>query len=242
MQGTTAPLTEPEGRTGRRIRWAGLVAGPLVAVSAYLLLPAAQLDPAGEIVRGLTPEGRVTAAVGALMAVWWLSEALPLSVTALLPVALLPPLGGRTIGEATAPYADPVIFLFLGGFILALGMQRWDLHRRIALHTLRVVSTRPRMVIGGLMLATALTSMWVSNTATVAMMLPIGVSVIHLVRARLGDQPAAAGAFATALMLGIAYAASIGGVGTLIGTPPNVILKAYVERTYGQEISGPAWG
>lgn len=241
MQATTAPLTEPEGRTQSRIRWAGLVAGPLIAVTAYLLLPAAELDPAGEVVRGLTPEGRVTAAVGALMAVWWLSEALPLSVTALLPVVLLPPLGARAIGEATGPYADPVIFLFLGGFILALGMQRWGLHRRIALHTLRVVGTRPRMVIGGLMLATGLISMWVSNTATVAMMLPIGVSVIHLVRARLEGQPAAAGAFATALTLGIAYAASIGGVGTLIGTPPNVILKAYVERTYGQEISFAAW-
>jgi sodium-dependent dicarboxylate transporter 2/3/5 len=240
-------------RTSRmeiRVRWAGLVAGPLVGLGTYLLLPGAELGAAGDVIRGLTREGRVTGGVGALMAVWWLTEALPLSATALLPIALLPLLGARTIREATAPYADPVIFLFMGGFILGLGMQRWGLHRRIALRTILLVGTQPRMLIAGFMLASAVMSMWVSNTATVAMMLPIGISVIHLVFARLGREyppgeppaPEAEGAnFATALMLGIAYAASIGGVGTLIGTPPNVILKGYIARTYGQEIGFAAW-
>jgi sodium-dependent dicarboxylate transporter 2/3/5 len=216
----------------------------------FLLLPGSDVDAAGAVAGGLTPEGRATAAVGALMAVWWLTEAVPLSVTALLPIALLPLVGARSIGEVTAPYADPVIFLFMGGFILGLGMQRWDLHRRIALLTIRLVGTQPTRLIAGFMLATAMMSMWVSNTATVAMMVPVGVSVVHLVFARLGqpfdpesprgpDAPAAN--FATALMLGIAYAASIGGVGTLIGTPPNVILRGYIERTYGQEIRFAAW-
>ncbi len=229
-----------------RIRWVGLAAGPVVGLAVYLLAPEAAVEGA----RGLTREGRVTAGVGALMAVWWLTEAVPLSATALLPVACLPLFGARTIREATAPYADPVIFLFMGGFVLGLGMERWGLHRRVALTTILVVGTEPRMLVAGFMLASAMTSMWVSNTATTAIMLPIGVSVIRLVFARLGqaydpENPPAQGApganFATALMLGIAYAASIGGVGTLIGTPPNTILKGYVERTYGQEIGFAQW-
>jgi sodium-dependent dicarboxylate transporter 2/3/5 len=229
------------------------VAGPLAGLATFLLLPTAGIDAPGEAVRGLTLQGRATAGIGALMAVWWLTEAVPLPATALMPIALLPLTGARTIVEATTPYADPVIFLFLGGFILGLGMQRWGLHRRIALLTVLLVGTRPRMLVGGFMLATAVMSMWASNTATVVMMLPVGVSVIHLVLERLGQEPdtgsppappagGAPGAnFATALMLGIAYAASIGGVGTLIGTPPNVILKGYIERTYGQEITFAAW-
>lgn len=240
------------GTTGRRearLRWAGLGAGPLVGVAVLLLLPGADADAAGAAVGGLTAEGRATAAVGALMAVWWLTEAVPLSATALVPIALLPLVGARSIGEVTAPYADPVIFLFMGGFILGLGMQRWGLHRRIALVTIALVGTQPRRLIAGFMVATAVMSMWVSNTATVAMMVPVGIGVVHLVFARLGlpggpdhpSAPAPAANFATALMLGIAYAASIGGVGTLIGTPPNAILKGYVERTYGQQIGFAAW-
>jgi sodium-dependent dicarboxylate transporter 2/3/5 len=242
----SAPVSPIEAR----VRWVGLVAGPLLGLAAYLFLPRAEMGAAGDVIGGLTREGRATAAVGAVMAVWWLTEALPLSVTALVPVAVLPLVGARTMREATAPYADPVIFLFLGGFILGLGMQRWGLHRRIALVTILLIGTRPPMLIAGFMLATAVMSMWVSNTATVAMMLPVGVSVIHLVRARAEREPdpasppppdGAAGNFATALLLGIAYAASIGGVGTLIGTPPNAILKGYIERTYGQEIGFAAW-
>lgn len=227
-----------------------MVLGPVLALAVYFLLPAAVLDAQGKVESGLTPAGRATAAIAVLMAAWWLTEAIDLSVTALVPIALLPILGVTTIGQATAPYADKVIFLFLGGFILALGMERWGLHRRIALLTILAVGARPRRLIGGFMLATAMISMWVSNTATAAMMFPIGISVIHLVFDRLGKEfdpkstpgSSVAGAnFATCLMLGIAYAASIGGIGTLIGTPPNVVLAGYVERTYGQKVSFVAW-
>jgi solute carrier family 13 (sodium-dependent dicarboxylate transporter), member 2/3/5 len=207
------------------------------------------VNQAGEVT-GLSAAGRATTAVAVLMAIWWLTEAIELSATALLPIALFPLLGVRSIREATAPYADPVIFLFLGGFMLGLAMERWGLHKRIALLTILLVGTRPTMMIAGFMLATALMSMWVSNTATAVMMMPIGISVIHLVFARLGrefdkDALPAAGTpganFATCLMLGIAYAASIGGVGTLIGTPPNVVMKGFIERTYGIEISFIHW-
>ncbi len=228
----------------------GLIAGPLAAVGAYLLLPRAVLDDAGAVQSGLTGAGRATAAVAVLMAVWWLSEAIDLSVTALVPIALFPLVGASAIGQATAPYADKVIFLFLGGFVLALGMERWGLHKRIALRTILLVGTKPRTLIGGFMVATAVLSMWVSNTATAAMMYPIGISVIHLVFSRMGKEydpvrtpgSGVEGAnFATCLMLGIAYAATIGGVGTLIGTPPNVVLAGYIERTYGVRVSFVGW-
>lgn len=232
------------------VRWAGLFAGPVLAILAYLLLPSAVTNDAGQVVSGLAHAGRATAAVAVLMATWWLTEAVDLSVTSLLPLALFPLLGVAPITDAAAPYADPVIFLFMGGFILGLAMQRWGLHTRIALITIRLAGTRPRMLVAGFIAATAMLSAWVSNTATAAMMLPIGVSVIHLVFSRLGKEydpqrPPEAGSeganFATCLMLGIAYGASIGGVATLIGTPPNAVLKGYVERTYGVELSFTRW-
>lgn len=227
-----------------RIGWIGLAAGPILAIVVYLVLPRAQ-----ESGQGLDHAARATAGVATLMAAWWLTQAIPLSATALLPIALFPLLGITSIGAATAPYASDLIFLFLGGFVLGLGMQRSGLHRRIALITIRLVGTRPRRLIAGFMLATALMSMWVSNTATAIMMLPIGASVIDMVFARLGDRhdpggPAGrhAGAnFATCVMLGIAYGASIGGLGTLIGTPPNTVLANFVKQTYGQEISFAGW-
>lgn len=215
------------------IKWAGLVAGPVFALLVYLLLPEAQRDASGAVISGLTGAGRATAAVGVLMATWWLSEALPLEATALLPIVLLPVLGITSPAAAAAPYANEVIFLFMGGLILGLSMERWGLHRRIALLTIRVVGDRPLMLLGGVMLATALMSMWVSNTATAVMMLPIGVGIAALVEDELqktgAGRPRAAG-FATCLMLGIAYAASIGGVGTLVGTPPNAVLAAVARK------------
>jgi solute carrier family 13 (sodium-dependent dicarboxylate transporter), member 2/3/5 len=232
------------------VRWAGLIGGPILAIIVYSLLPRAVLDADGAVISGLTQPGRATTAVAVLMASWWLTEAIDLSATALLPIALFPLLGVTTIRAATGPYADPVIFLFLGGFMLGLAMERWGLHKRIALMTILFVGTRPRRMIAGFMVATAFMSMWVSNTATAVMMMPIGISVIHLVFERLGRQfdkdnlPAAGspGAnFATCLMLGIAYGASIGGVGTLIGTPPNVVFKGFVERTWGVDVSFFRW-
>lgn len=229
---------------------AGLVLGPILALVVYWLAPLAEVNEAGEVIAGLTREGRAVAALAVLMATWWMTEAIPISATALLPVVLLPLLGVTTIRAAASPYASPVIALFLGGFILGLSMQRWGLHRRIALLTIVLFGTRPRAVIAGFMAAAAILSMWVSNTATAAMMLPIGISVIHLVYSRLEgefnpddagrDAPIGAN-FAVCIVLGIAYACSIGGVGTLIGTPPNLILKGFLERAYGEKVDFARW-
>jgi solute carrier family 13 (sodium-dependent dicarboxylate transporter), member 2/3/5 len=210
-----------------------------LAAVTYATLPAG----AG----GLTDGGRATAAVGVLMAVWWVTEALPLAVTSLVPIVALPLSGATELDAATAPYANPLIFLFLGGFVLAVAMQRWGLHRRIALLTVRAVGTRPRPLIGGFMLATAFLSMWVSNTATTVMMLPIGVSVLALLASRVEQIPdpdeltgAGAPRIATALMLGIAYAASIGSLSTIIGTPPNAFLVGYL-RQQGIDVGFGQW-
>jgi solute carrier family 13 (sodium-dependent dicarboxylate transporter), member 2/3/5 len=224
----------PGGSQGAGVRQrVGLFAGPAVMI-AMLLLPA----PAG-----MSAEAWRTAAVAALMAIWWVAEALPLPVTALLPLTLFPLLGVLSIRATAAPYANPIIFLFLGGFIIALAMQRWGLHRRIALSVVRRVGTGPHMLVLGMMAASAFVSMWVSNTATAVMMLPIGLSVIQLVRpdAEYGEGRPVDFNFAVCIMLGIAYACSIGGLATLIGTPPNALLAGFMLETYGVEISFVQW-
>ncbi|MEX2296982.1 MAG: DASS family sodium-coupled anion symporter [Dongiaceae bacterium] len=216
-------------------RWhcrAGLIAGPaLFAVLLALPAPAGLSDPAWN-----------TAALALWMAIWWMSEAVPLAVTALLPVLLFPLMGVISIAEATAPYADPLIFLFLGGFLLALALQRWGLDRRIALVILGVVGERPQLVVAGLMLATAFLSLWISNTATAMTMLPIGQSILATMRRC--SQPTASDEldkFSASVMLGIAYAASIGGMGSLIGTPPNALLAGYLREAHGIEIGFAQW-
>jgi solute carrier family 13 (sodium-dependent dicarboxylate transporter), member 2/3/5 len=208
----------------------GLIAGPLIFLALLLLEPPA----------GMSLPAWRTAAAGLLMAIWWMTEAIPIAATALTPLVLFPLLGILTIGATAAPYANPVIFLFLGGFVIALAMQRHDLHRRIAITVVRALGVRPHMLVLGFMAATAFLSMWVSNTATAVMMLPIGLSVIQLLRGDAAGAPADAG-FATALMLGIAYAASVGGLATLIGTPPNALLAAYMLGTYGVQIGFAQW-
>jgi solute carrier family 13 (sodium-dependent dicarboxylate transporter), member 2/3/5 len=260
---TEGEVADP--RPADRRAWTGRILGPVLALLVYVLIPSGE--------GGLGTAGRGTAAVGVLMAVWWISEALPLPATSLLPIALFPLVGVFDVGEATAPYADDIIFLFMGGFMLALAMQRWGLHRRIALVTIMAVGTRPVQVVGGFMLATAFLSMWVSNTATTVMMLPIGLSVLHLVAAQTGAHgPEAeedltalrvghgaapldaadggtsgrrsgsgADAFATCLMLSIAYAASIGSLATLIGTPPNLFMAGFLEQAYGIRIGFGRW-
>jgi sodium-dependent dicarboxylate transporter 2/3/5 len=180
------------------------------------------------------------AAVGVLMAVWWITEAIPIPATALFPLALFPLLGAGTIRDAASPYANPLIFLFMGGFMLALAMQRWGLHRRIALHIIRRMGSQPTSIVAGFMLSSAFLSMWVSNTATAMMMLPIGLSVIELASDN-NAAPAGRNPFAVALLLGIAYACSIGGLGTLIGTPPNAFMAAFLSETYGIEIGFAEW-
>ena len=174
-----------------------------------------------------------------LMATWWSTEAIPIPATALLPIVLVPALGLGTVGEATEPYANPIIFLFLGGFTLGLAMQRWNLHRRIALMTLKAVGSKPRRQIAGFMLATAFLSMWVSNTATAIMMLPIGLSVVAMMDSN--DNPEGVRRYATALLLAIAYSASIGGIATLIGTPPNALLAAYLSENQGISVGFAQW-
>jgi sodium-dependent dicarboxylate transporter 2/3/5 len=227
----------------QRIATLGLFLGPALGlVVAVLLPPAAAGDQPG-----LSSAGVATIAVAVCMATWWLTQALPLAATALLPVAAFPLLGIADIGASTAPYANPLIFLFLGGFLIGLAIQRFGLHRRIALHILMRVGAGPRALIGGFMLAAALLSMWISNTATAIMMLPIGASVLKLLeehRARgtaPSCTPAEMRAFGTALALGIAYACSIGGLGTLVGTPPNLVLAAFVREHYGRDLSMSGW-
>jgi sodium-dependent dicarboxylate transporter 2/3/5 len=181
-----------------------------------------------------SPASRV-AAVAVLMAVLWISEAIPIPATALLPIVLFPVLGVMPVSETTANYAHHLVFLFLGGFWIAAAVERCGLHRRIALQVLRLVGSRADHILLGFMAATAFLSMWLSNTATTMMMLPIGLAVI----ARLGRDTQSP--FGRALMLGIAYAATIGGVATLVGTPPNAVLAGIVEKTQGLSISFGHW-
>lgn len=191
---------------------------------------------------GLSPEAWRTAAMGVFMAVWWATEAVPIAVTALLPLVLFPLLGIASIQDTSAPYANKVIYLFLGGFIVALAMQRWDLHRRIALNILQHVGGNGRSLVGGFMLASALLSMWVMNTSTTMMLLPIGVSVITVIHATVGSlDKRQKSDFQYALLLGIAYASTIGGMSTLVGTAPNAMLAAFMLETYGTEIDFARW-
>jgi sodium-dependent dicarboxylate transporter 2/3/5 len=215
------------GRAAGKVARVGLVAGPLV-FAAMLVAPA----PAG-----LSGAGWRVAAAGVWMGIWWMTEALPLAATSLLPILLFPLLGAGTAAQAATPYADPTVFLFMGGFMLALAMQRWGLHRRIALTIMRGMSDRPAGLVLGTMAATAFISMWVNNTATVLMMLPIGLSVIEVVEQCECDEPN----FAPALLLGIVYAAAVGGLGTLIGTPPNALLAGFLDKTYGIRVDFVSW-
>lgn len=225
------------------IQWAGLALGPALALLTWFFLPENYADPQGNTVE-FVAAGRVTAALAAWMAVWWMTAAIPVYATALLPLAILPLFGAGGIRETAAPYAHELIFLFMGGFVIALAMQRWGLHQRIALGALRFAGTRLARIVAGFMAVTAFLSMWVSNTATTIMMLPIALSVIGLERNVGGDKSpvtAPATSFAPALLLGIAYAASIGGIGTLIGTPPNLFLASFAESELGISISFARW-
>ena len=186
------------------------------------------------------------AAVTALVACWWITLALPIPATSLLPLTLFPLVGVMSVKEAAAPYANTNVFLFMGGFVIALGIERWGLHRRIALHVVRIVGTGRATLVLGFMIATAALSMWISNTATAMMMLPIGLAVIRALEQLVPQSAAPArdqANFAAALMLGIAYAASIGGVATPIGTPPNISFRGQFSQLFpaGPEISFGQW-
>ena len=254
--GERAPAEKPHTRT---IRLLGLLAGLTLAAAIYALMP-----------QDVPHNAKLTAATAVLMGVWWMTEALPLPATALIPLVVFPTLGQDiTIDKVGASYGNNIIFLFMGGFLLALAMQRWNLHRRIALLTVKVMGTKPSQMVAGFMVATGFLSMWVSNTATAVMMLPIGVSVLLLVtKIGSGDgetAPATAEAggsrdtgevdlqddqlkeevvksnFGTALMLGIAYSASIGSLGTIIGTPPNTLMAGYLSDAHDITIGFGQW-
>ena len=213
----------------------GLAFGATVFVVMLLLPPPDAMNPAAWHV----------AAVAILMAIFWVTEAVPLPVTALIPLAAFPLLGVMPIKATAAPYANPVIFLFMGGFIIALAMERWRLHERIALLILKSVGDRMDLLVGGFMLATAGLSMWVSNTATTLMMLPIALSVVALYKDRdhspAGSMRSGPSAFPSALLLSVAYGATAGGMATLVGTPPNAFLAAFMFQDYGIEIGFAQW-
>lgn len=189
---------------------------------------------------GLSPEAWKTAAVAVLMATWWITEALPIAATALIPIVLFPLFDIASISDTTSPYANPLIFLFMGGFIIAIAMQTWDLHRRIALNIVSFVGVKPSSIIIGFMLASAFLSMWVSNTATALMMLPIAMSVLQFFDHQKEDASVVTN-FEIILVLSIAYACNIGGIGTLIGTPPNALLAGFMLENYQIEIGFAQW-
>ncbi|WP_027723232.1 SLC13 family permease [Maridesulfovibrio zosterae] len=228
-------MSDPkDSGNGRKI---GFFLGPIVFL-LMLFIPTPE---------GMEPNAWKVAAVTALMAIWWITEAIPIPATSLIPIALFPLLGVMKSAAACSPYANHLIYLFMGGFFLAVTMERWNLHRRIALHTIKTVGTSPGRMILGFMIATGFLSMWVSNTATTMMMVPIGLAVIQQatgfdskdLRACATSGPESN--FGKCLMLGIAYAASMGGVGTIIGTPPNTVMVGMVDKMYGVQIGFGQW-
>lgn len=212
----------------RWIRWGALVLGPVMAILVYAWLGNSSLEHGG----------RAAVALGVLMATWWISEAIPVEATSLLPMALFPLLGILSMKEACAPYADPVVFFFMGGMLIGAAMEKWGLPRRFALAVLSRVGGNPVMLIGGVILATGIISMWVNNTSSAVMMLPITLSLCQFVTKHAGkDEAKGVRNFGVCLVLGVAYASSIGGVGTLFGSSPNVILTSQLRRTFGQTLS-----
>jgi sodium-dependent dicarboxylate transporter 2/3/5 len=190
----------------------------------------------------LTDAAWRTAAMGVLMAVWWATEAVPIAVTAMLPLVFFPLLGIANIHDTAAPFANKVIYLFLGGFMVALAMQRWNLHRRIALNVLQFAGGNGASLVGGFMLASALLSMWVMNTSTTMMLLPIAVSIVSVIHGSVdGLDDHAKKDFQYAMLLGVAYAATIGGISTLVGTAPNAMMAAFMLENYGTEIDFTSW-
>ncbi|WP_017604316.1 SLC13 family permease [Nocardiopsis alkaliphila] len=211
-----------------RGRVIGLVLGPLLGLAVFLSMPEMALPLAeGETEEVMSINGAVVAAITTWIAIWWATEAIPIPVTSLLPLVLFPIMvDGAAVGDVASSYGSDTIFLFMGGFMLALAMQKWNLHKRIALTIVSKVGSNTVGLVGGFMIATGFITMWVSNTATAVMMLPVGLSVIALIAQFRGGRTDAN--FATALMLGIAYSSSIGSVATLIGTPPNVLMVGYL--------------
>ena len=226
-------MIAPDRNNGRsRHQIVGLFLGP--ALTLLMILVGSP--------EGLDIVAWRTASIGILMAVWWATEAVPIAVTALLPLVVFPLLGIASIQETAAPYSNKVIYLFLGGFIVAFAMQRWNLHRRIALNVLQHTGGNGRSLVGGFMLASALISMWVMNTSTTMMLLPIAVSIITVIHKSVDelDQTGREN-FQYAMLLGVAYGATIGGISTLVGTAPNAMFAAFMQENYGTNIDFSSW-
>ncbi|MGV8814840.1 MAG: SLC13 family permease [Gelidibacter sp.] len=190
---------------------------------------------------GLSPEARAILASTAWIALWWITEAIPIAVNALLSIVLFPLSGGLDLGTTTESFGHKYIFLYMGGFIIAIAIEKWNLHKRIALNIINVIGSDIKKIILGFMVATAFLSMWISNTATAVMMLPIGIAIITQLKDNPNTIENETRLFGKALMLAIAYSASIGGIATLIGTPPNLVLAGVVLNTYGYEITFLQW-
>jgi len=190
---------------------------------------------------GLSASGKSVLASAIWMAIWWITEAVPLAVTALLPLVLFPLTGALPIKETTTPYSHPYIFLYLGGFFIAIAIEKWNLHKRIALAIIHGIGTNFIMIILGFMMATAFLSMWISNTAAAVMILPVGMAIIKQLKDQRSPISSENDQFGKALMLSIAYSASIGGIATLIGTPPNLVLAGVVKESFGITITFKDW-
>jgi sodium-dependent dicarboxylate transporter 2/3/5 len=209
----------------------GLFLGPILFILTLVFL-----HP-----EGLSDQANAVLASAIWVAIWWITEAVSISVTALLPIVLFPLSGGLSLTETTASFGHKYIFLFVGGFVLSIAIEKWNLHKRIALSIIKIVGTNVTQIILGFMVATAFLSMWISNTATAVMILPVGMAIVS----QLKDNPDTIEnenmIFAKALMLAIAYSASIGGMATLIGTPPNLVLAGVVQESYNTEITFSQW-
>lgn len=209
----------------------GLVLGP---ASFFLILFFAK--PAD-----LSPEGLAMMAATSWVAIWWITEAIPIAATSLLPLVLFPLLGIMGIKDSSIAYADPMVLLYMGGFMIAMTIEKWNLHKRIALSIISIIGTELKNIILGFMVATAFLSMWISNTATALMMLPIGMAVVSQLGSNLTTTSIKEEKIGQALMLGIAYSASIGGMATIIGTPTNIVLAGVVKQLYQVEIGFATW-
>lgn len=190
---------------------------------------------------GLSPQANAVLATTAWVAVWWITEAIPIAVTALLPLVLFPLSGGLDLAATSGAFGHKYVFLYLGGFVIAVAIEKWNLHKRIALNIINIIGSNVRKIILGFMIATAFLSMWISNTATSVMMLPIGLAIINQLKDNPSTEANENAVFGKALMLAIAYSASIGGLATLIGTPPNLVLAGVVSDVYGYEITFMQW-
>lgn len=228
------PDPEPEkNRSYSTAQLVGLILGPvLFFITMFLLSP-----------EGMSPEAKAVLAVTLWVAVWWITEAIPIPATSLLPIFLLPVTGAMDADAVTSSYGNDIIFLFLGGFFIATAMEKWNLHKRLALAIIAFIGTGTQRILLGFMAATAFLSMWVSNTAAVMMMVPMGLAITAQVASALKGRPEEneLPKFEKALIFGIGYAGTIGGLGTLIGTPPNIILAAQAQELFGVEISFAGW-